>query len=54
MGLPERYMVACMDELGLTCRAQLIWRKHPPMPERVRDRCPTAHEVILHFTRTDR
>jgi DNA modification methylase len=54
MGLPERYMLACMDELGLTCRAVVVWRKHPPMPERVRDRCPTAHEVILHFTRRDR
>jgi DNA modification methylase len=54
MGLPQRYMLGCMDELGLTCRAEIIWRKRPPMPERVRDRCNTAHEVILHFTRTDR
>ena len=54
MGLPERYMLGCMDELGLICRQMVVWRKHPPMPERVRDRCPTAHEVILHFTLRDR
>lgn len=54
MGLPERYMLGAMDELGLVCRAMIVWRKHPPMPERVRDRCPTAHEVILHFTKRDR
>jgi DNA modification methylase len=54
MGLPARYMLGCADDLGLTCRAVVIWRKHPPMPERVRDRCPTAHEYVLHFTKRDR
>lgn len=54
MALPERYMLGCTDDLGLICRAVIVWRKRPPMPERVRDRCPTAHEYVLHFTRRDR
>ncbi len=55
MLVPERYRIACVDTLGLTARAVIIWRKRPSMPAgRLRDRVRTVHEDWVHLTRTDR
>lgn len=55
MLLPERYRIACVDDLGLIARAVIVWRKRPSMPAgRLRDRVRTAHEDWMHLTTTDR
>lgn len=53
MGLPARYQIACID-MGLICRAQIIWHKTTAMPESAADRVHVRHEVVLHFTRRPR
>lgn len=50
IGIPWRYAIACMDEFGLALRAAIVWHKPNAMPESVRDRVVTSHELILHFT----
>lgn len=50
MGLPWRYALRCMDELGLTLRAEIIWAKPNPMPESTTDRVKRAHEQWFHLT----
>lgn len=50
MGLPWRYALACIDELGLILRAEIIWNKANGMPESVTDRVRRAHEQWFHFT----
>jgi len=50
MGLPWRYALRCMDELGLILRAEVIWNKPNGMPESVRDRVRRSHEQWFHFT----
>lgn len=52
--LPQRYALACMDELGLTVRAEIIWRKTNPVPDPARDRVSRGHEVIYHLTKSER
>jgi DNA modification methylase len=52
--LPERYRIGCVDQLGLTARAVIIWSKPSAMPERVTDRVRAAHEDIVHFTKRER
>lgn len=55
MLIPERYRIACVDELRLISRAVIIWRKRPSMPAgRLRDRVRTVHEDWVHLTLTDR
>jgi DNA modification methylase len=54
MGLPWRYALACMDDLGLILRAEIIWRKSSVRPERVKDRAHRIHEQWFHFTVRDR
>jgi DNA modification methylase len=49
-GLPWRYALACMDDLGLILRRDNIWHKTNPLPESAADRCATRHEYIFHFT----
>ncbi len=48
--LPERYRIACLDQLGLTVRAVVIWSKPNPTPERGRDRVRRTHEDWVHLT----
>lgn len=48
--IPERYRLACLDELGLTVRAVVIWSKPNPTPERGRDRVRRTHEDWVHLT----
>lgn len=50
IGLPWRYALRCIDELGLILRAEVIWEKATPMPESVTDRVRRAHETWFHLT----
>jgi DNA modification methylase len=54
MGLPWRYALACMDDLGLILRRDIIWSKPNGLPESVTDRCRSSHEYLFHFTRQPR
>lgn len=49
-GLPWRYALRCVDELGLTLRRDQIWSKPNPVPESCTDRTRTDHEYWFHFT----
>ena len=51
-GIPWRYAVRCIDELGLVLRAEIIWRKPNAMPETVTDRARRTHEHWFHFTKS--
>lgn len=50
MGIPWRYALRCIDELGLILRAEVIWQKPNGMPESVTDRVRRSHEQWFHFT----
>lgn len=50
MGIPWRYALRCIDELGLLLRAEVIWSKANGMPESVTDRVRRSHEQWFHFT----
>jgi DNA modification methylase len=50
LGLPWRYALACMDDLGLILRRDIIWSKPNGLPESVTDRCRSSHEYLFHFT----
>jgi DNA modification methylase len=49
MGLPWRYAIRCVDELGLILRAEVIWSKPNGLPESVTDRVRRSHEQWFHF-----
>lgn len=49
-GLPWRYALRCLDDLGLILRAEVIWEKPNPMPESVTDRVRRSHETWFHLT----
>lgn len=49
--LPERYRIACTDELGLIARAVTIWSKPNGLPESVTDRVRRSHEDWVHLTK---
>lgn len=50
MGLPWRYANACVDELGMILRAEIVWSKPNGLPESVRDRVRRSHEQWFHLT----
>lgn len=50
LGLPWRYALACVDQLGLILRAEVIWSKPNGLPESVTDRVRRSHEQWFHFT----
>lgn len=50
MGIPWRYALRCMDDLGLILRAEIVWAKPNGMPESVKDRVRRSHEQWFHFT----
>jgi DNA modification methylase len=52
--LPERYRIACVDELGLTARAVVVWSKPNALPESVTDRVRRSHEDWVHLTKGPR
>jgi site-specific DNA-methyltransferase (cytosine-N4-specific) len=51
MGLPWRYAIGCIDDLGLLLRAELIWSKPNGLPESASDRVHRRHEQWFHFTK---
>lgn len=50
MGLPWRYAIGCIDQLGLILRAEIIWAKPNGLPESVTDRVRRSHEQWFHLT----
>jgi DNA modification methylase len=52
--LPERYRIACTDQLSLIAREVIEWHKPNPLPESVKDRCGRTHEDIVHLVRQPR
>ena len=54
IGVPWRYAIRCIDELGLILRAEVIWSKPNGLPESVTDRVRRSHEVWFHFTKSPR
>jgi DNA modification methylase len=52
--LPERYRIACVDELGLIARAVIIWQKPNGLPSSVTDRVNRTHEDWVHLTKQPR
>lgn len=51
IGLPWRYALRCIDELGLILRAEVIWSKPNGLPESVTDRVRRSHEQWFWLTR---
>lgn len=52
IGLPWRYALRCIDELGLILRAEVIWSKPNGLPESVTDRVRRSHEQWFHMVRS--
>ena len=50
IGIPWRYAIRCIDDLGLILRANVIWSKPNGLPESVTDRVRRSHEDWFHFT----
>lgn len=50
MGIPWRYAIRCIDDLGLILRAEVVWSKPNGLPESVTDRVRRSHETWFHFT----
>ena len=50
IGLPWRYAIGCIDDLGLILRAEVVWSKPNGLPESVTDRVRRSHEQWFHFT----
>ena len=53
MGIPWRYAIRCIDDLGLILRAEIIWAKTNGMPESVMDRVTRKHEQWFHFVKSE-
>jgi len=49
-GIPWRYALRCIDDLGLILRAEVIWSKPNGLPESVTDRVRRSHEQWFHLT----
>jgi DNA modification methylase len=54
IGLPWRYALRCVDELGLILRAEIVWSKPNGLPESVTDRVRRSHEQVFHLTKRPR
>ena len=54
IGIPWRYALRCIDDLGLILRAEVIWSKPNGLPESVTDRVRRSHEQWFHFTKLPR
>jgi DNA modification methylase len=52
--LPQRYAIGCVELLGLTVRAEIIWRKTNPIPDPTKDRVGRGHEIIFHLVKSPR
>lgn len=49
IGIPWRYAIRCIDELGLILRAEVVWSKPNGLPESVTDRVRRSHEQWFCF-----
>jgi site-specific DNA-methyltransferase (cytosine-N4-specific) len=54
IGLPWRYALGCVDDLGLILRAEIIWSKPNGLPESVTDRVRRSHESLFHLVKQPR
>jgi DNA modification methylase len=54
IGLPWRYALRCIDDLGLILRAEVIWSKPNGLPESVTDRVRRSHEHWFHLVKQPR
>jgi DNA modification methylase len=54
IGLPWRYALRCIDDLGLILRAEIIWSKPNGLPESVTDRVRRSHEQVFHLVKSPR
>jgi DNA modification methylase len=54
LGLPWRYAIGCIDQLGLILRRDLIWHKPSALPESVTDRPRSSHEYWFMLTKQPR
>lgn len=54
MGLPWRYAIGCVDDLGLILRSEIIWDKPNGMPESATDRVRRSHEQVFHLVKEAR
>lgn len=54
MGMPWRYAIGCIDQLGLILRAEVIWSKPNGLPESVTDRVRRSHEQWFHMVKQGR
>lgn len=54
IGIPWRYALRCIDDLGLILRAEVIWSKPNGLPESVTDRVRRSHETWFHFVKSPR
>ena len=54
LGLPWRYALSCVDDLGLILRRDIVWHKTNVQPERLSDRCRSSHEPIFHMVKQPR
>ena len=54
IGIPWRYAIRCIDDLGLILRAEVIWSKPNGLPESVTDRVRRSHETWFHFVKEPR
>ncbi len=54
IGVPWRYALRCIDDLGMILRAEVIWSKPNGLPESVTDRVRRSHETWFHFTKEPR
>jgi DNA modification methylase len=54
IGIPWRYALRAIDDLGLILRRDQIWSKPNGLPESVTDRCRSSHEYWFHFVKQPR
>lgn len=54
IGLPWRYALRAVDDLGLILRAEIIWSKPNGLPESVTDRVRRSHEQWFHLVKQPR
>ena len=51
---PHRYVIGCVDKLGLILRAEIVWHHTNGLPESVTDRTRRAHSVVFHLVKQPR
>lgn len=49
--IPERFVIMCVDELGLILRNHIVWAKPNTIPESVTDRFSKKWESVFMFTK---